>query len=70
MSNIDRNREIFTKIWNAYRTYGHPKNEEEWETLSENLSEIRKVYPEDFTKDLIVVVLKEVEREYKRNPHS
>lgn len=64
MSNIDKNREIFTKVWNVYRTYGNPQNDSEWEVLTDKLSELRKAYPTELTKDLILAVLKEVEREY------
>ena len=63
MSNIDKNREIFTKVWNVYRTYGNPQNDSEWEVLTDKLSELRKAYPTELTKDLILAVLKEVERD-------
>ena len=63
MSNIDRNREIFTKVWNVYKTYGNPQNESEWEMLTNKLSELRKAYPTELTKNLILAVLKEVERD-------
>lgn len=65
MSDIDKNREIFTKVWNVYKLYGNPKNESEWEMLTNKLSELRKTYPTELTKDLILAVLKEVEREHK-----
>ena len=65
MSNIDKNREIFTKVWNVYKTYGNPQSEKEWEILVDKMSGLRKAYPTELTKDLILAVLKEVEREYK-----
>lgn len=38
MRDIDRNREVFTKIWNIYKSYGEPRTDEEWDLLIGKMS--------------------------------
>lgn len=47
MRDIDRNREVFTKIWNIYKAYGEPKTDAEWDMLIEKMSEIRSMRIEE-----------------------
>lgn len=63
MRDIDRNRDIFTKVWNAYKTYGNPATDEEWEKLIEVMQEIYSEYESQLARDLINAVLSEVERD-------
>lgn len=62
---IDTDREIFTKVWNAYKTYGKPKTDEEWEKLLCVMREIRNTYDTRLAADLIQAVLMESERCYR-----
>ncbi len=63
MRDIDRDRDIFTKIWNAYKAYGNPTTDEEWEKLIEAMQEIYGEYESKLARDLINAVLSEVERD-------
>lgn len=59
---IDKHREIFTKVWNAYRQTPNPKTDREWELLLNGMQEIRKTYNCELANDLINAVLAEIER--------
>lgn len=63
MKNLDRNREVFTKIWNAYRVYGNPQTDNDWEQLIAAMQKIQDSYDYQLTRDLINAVINEVERD-------
>lgn len=66
MSN--RDKEIFTIIWNAYKENCHPVSEDDYELLYGKMREIVDMFPE--YKAIVEVIMKEVEIEYQRNPYS
>ena len=67
MRDIDRNREIFTKIWNIYKSYGEPKNDDEWDLLIGKMSELYKQYETELCRELVQVVINLIERESKND---
>ena len=67
MRDIDRNREVFTKIWNIYKTYGEPKTDEEWDLLIGKMSELYKHYETELCRELVQVVMNLIEGESKND---
>ena len=65
MSKIDNNREIFTKVWNAYRAMPEPKTDADWKQLIDSMKEIRKKYNCPLADDLTVAIMNEIERSAK-----
>lgn len=70
MQDIDRNREVFTKIWNIYKTYGEPKTDEEWDLLIGKMSEMYKQYETELCRELVQVVMNLIERESKNESNN
>ena len=64
----NRDKEIFTIIWNAYKSNCHPVNDDDYEMLSSKMREISNRFPE--YKAIVEVIMKEVQIEYQRNPYS
>lgn len=67
MRDIDRNREVFTKIWNIYKTYGEPITDDEWDLLIGKMSELYKQYETKLCRELVQVVMNLIERESKND---
>lgn len=67
MRDIDRNREVFTKIWNIYKSYGEPKTDAEWDMLIEKMKELRKQHETELCRELVQVVMNLIERESKND---
>lgn len=65
MRDIDKNREVFTKIWNIYKSYGEPKTDDEWDLLIDNMQEFYKQYETELCRELVQVVMNLIERESK-----
>lgn len=65
MRDIDRNREVFTKIWNIYKSYGEPRTDDEWDLLIGKMSELYKQYETELCRELAQVVMNLIERESK-----
>ena len=53
-------------VWNLYRKYAVRKlSETELESLTYDMREIHKRYPYPFTKEIVLVVINELERSAK-----
>ena len=70
MRDIDRNREVFTKIWNIYKAYGEPRTDEEWDLLIGKMSELYKQYETELCRELVQVVMNLIERESKNEGNN
>ena len=64
----NRDKEIFTIIWNAYKENCHPVSDDDYEMLSSKMRDIATMFPE--YKAIVEVIMKEVQIEYQRNPYS
>ena len=65
---LKRNYEIIVAGWKIMKKYKDPVDADEyWEALQQECSELYKKYKTEFTKQLMVVVLSELERISRRN---
>ena len=70
MRDIDSNREIFTKVWNIYKSYGEPKTDDEWDLLIDKMQELYKQYETELCRELVQVVMNLIERESKNEGNN
>lgn len=54
--------EIFTVAWQLFRKYANTKKDEDWDKLISEATEIRKKYPGEFSRKILMETLNEIER--------
>ena len=67
---IKQEFDLFSEIWNTYKTLlpVRPRNDTRyWGEAVERISEIMKKYPGQFSKDLALAILGDLERRCKEN---
>lgn len=64
---ISEQQEVMTAAWKFLKKYYWiSENEIEWENLIEESSEFQRKYNSSFSKSIIVAVIEEIDRSYKK----